>query len=281
MYTNEKNLTGILLALHCFRAFDSLSKSFVIKALEKFKFGPMFIHWIKCFTNRNQSCISNHGWLNGWFNIERGVRQGCPLSSLLFITALEIFSCNLRNRDKIKGITLPKSNEQLKLSQYADDMTIFVQDIQSFYLTLQMVENFAQVTGLKINMDKSKGMSIGKWKYKNKSLGGLNFCQSVKILGVWFQNNLSASLVKKNWEHLENKIEALIEKWSKRSLTIIGKILVVKSLILSQMIHMLMAFKAPEEFFSKINTGLFQFIWANNAKKRKRKGKPQSTDSKL
>ena len=65
-------------------AFDSLSRNFVFKTLEKFNFGESFIKWIHLFYTNISSCIMNNGVATPLFSIKRGVRQGNPLLPYLF-----------------------------------------------------------------------------------------------------------------------------------------------------------------------------------------------------
>ena len=88
-YLRKQNAPGALLALDFSKAFDSLRKECIIEALEIFNVGPHFIHLVSTVMNNTESCIHNGGWLSDWFTTEKGIRQGCPLSPLLFVTAVK------------------------------------------------------------------------------------------------------------------------------------------------------------------------------------------------
>ena len=81
---------GILLAIDFEKAFNSLNHSFLFKVLEKLNFGEYFVQWIKTFCTNIYSCVLNNGFTTDLFPVRLGVRQGDPLSPLLFIMALEM-----------------------------------------------------------------------------------------------------------------------------------------------------------------------------------------------
>ena len=84
-------------------------------------FGPSFLNWIKTFYTNIYSCVVNNGYLSEFFSLQRGVRQGCSLSGLLFVLAVEPLAHQIRIDESIKG--LENGNKITKLSMYADDTT--------------------------------------------------------------------------------------------------------------------------------------------------------------
>ena len=98
-FTQTKNLPGLLLFIDFEKAFDSLEWDFLNKCLELFNFGPDFIRWVNTFYKNVKSCIINNGLCSHYFNVERGVRQGDPLSPYLFVIAIEILAnCRQKSR---------------------------------------------------------------------------------------------------------------------------------------------------------------------------------------
>ena len=91
-YLNNKNKPGALIALDFAKAFDTLSKKCIVQSLETFNFGPRFFGFVKTIMKDTESCIINGGRISDRFNTKRGIRQGCPLSPLLFIVAVEIMA---------------------------------------------------------------------------------------------------------------------------------------------------------------------------------------------
>ena len=103
-YTEENNIPGILLLIDFEKAFDSLSWSFIDKTLNLFNFGPSIQKWFNVFYKDAKSTVSQCGFLSDFFKVERGCRQGDPLSCYISILCAEILSIKIRSNPKIKGI---------------------------------------------------------------------------------------------------------------------------------------------------------------------------------
>ena len=81
---DEENIPGLLVLLDFEKAFDSIEWNFICEALNFLGFGNTIVQWFRTLYNNSKSCIQNNGYLSDFFSIERGVRQGDPLS-LIFL----------------------------------------------------------------------------------------------------------------------------------------------------------------------------------------------------
>jgi len=146
-YTKLKQLPGIMIAFDFEKAFDSLGWSFLFKALKSFNFGESFIKWVSALYSNKSSCILNNGFSTQMFEVRRGVRQGDPLSVYLCIITLELLLVKIRSDKDIKGITV--ENKEIILAVFADDLTTFLQGVNSFErlsITLDRFEIYALVS---------------------------------------------------------------------------------------------------------------------------------------
>ena len=133
---------NIILSLDYEKAFDTLSTNAIIKALRHYGLGENFIQWIQILLFERKSCVKNGGHLSDFFQMLRGVRQGCPVSPLLFILTVELFAKNVRNDTNIRGISIPGAPEGIKILQYADDTTLFLRDLIDYREILAKINIF-------------------------------------------------------------------------------------------------------------------------------------------
>ena len=196
-YTKQQNIPGILLFIDFEKAFDSIDWNFMLKCLDAFGFGSTLIRWVEAFYNDITSCVLNDGICTPYFELQRGVRQGDPLSPYLLIIAAEILAVTIRSREDIQGIMI--GQEEFKLVQYADDLTLFVPNIECAKLILQLLDRFTICSGLKINHTKTEAMWIGSCRQNTATPLGLRWSKSVKALGIVFTYNDTVQLQKKNF----------------------------------------------------------------------------------
>ena len=115
-YTKKEDIPGVLIGLDFEKGFDSLEWPFMFQVLKKYNFPDFYIKAVKTLYKNITSTIINNGVTRGYFPVNRGVRQGDPLSPYLFVLSIEILGQIIRKSNKIKGIKV--NNEEIKILQY-------------------------------------------------------------------------------------------------------------------------------------------------------------------
>ena len=201
-YAEENDIPGLFLLIDFEKAFDSISWNFLNNILKFFNFGESIQKWVKTFYNNIKSAVNQGGNLSDFFSIERGCRQGDPLSPYLFILCAEIMAIKIRENPKIKGIKVLHSEHEI--SQFADDTSVILDGSEeSLNETLLELEWFKKISGLKINFSKTQVIWIGSKKYSsdrlcenwNLSWGKTTFT----VLGINFDVDIS-KITKINYE---------------------------------------------------------------------------------
>ena len=157
--TKEQNIPGILLFRDFEKAFDNLDWNFMLTCLNVLGFGPSLIRWIETFYTNTSSCVLNNGLCSQYCEVQRGVRQGDPLSPYLFIIAAEILAIAIQTNTDIQGLKIGK--EEFKLVQYVDDRTVFVPNVACAQHVFHSFDQFRFCSCLKVNYTKTEGMWIG------------------------------------------------------------------------------------------------------------------------
>ena len=110
---------------------------------------------LRLFSN-TFSGINHGGWLSEPFNVNCGIRQGCPFSPLAFVLAVDILALKIRN-SSIKGIELPKLKDlqiNIKCRQIADDTSLFLKDENDINSASNVIEEFYSFSGLEFSSNK-------------------------------------------------------------------------------------------------------------------------------
>ena len=264
-HTETAGIPGQLVLIDFAKAFDSVSWSFIDKALDFFNFGPSIKQWVKTFYNDVISCVSVNGSYTDWFKLYRGCRQGDPCSPYIFLICAEILSLLIRNNDKIKGIKITDEFTAL-LSQFADDTSLFLDGSEtSFTESIKTLTFFSSFSGLGMNFDKTQVVWIGATKNSDiRFLPTFDFKwnpPTFKALGVVFSTNLK-EIVNLNFESKIESIRRLLLLWSRRHLTPYGKITILKTHALSKIVHLLINIPDPPvDLVKTLDKMFFEFLW--------------------
>ena len=262
VYANQQNLELAILNLDWYKAFDTVSMDFVLKILDKFGFGQMFIEWISTLYNGIESTLSVNNILGEYFSVSRSVRQGCPLSMALFIIYQEPFYRALTSSQIIRPLSIP-GNIQLTLAGYADDTNVIVTDIDSLLEISNIISDFELATCSKLNRNKkTKIFGVGQWKDRRQwPLSWLKTEEGfLYTLGIYHGNDYEAT-IEKNCSLLFNKIKSHTQVLFNRRLSLFQRAAYVNSCILSKVWYLSHIYPISEPYSKEINRTVFNYVW--------------------
>jgi len=265
-YAELNNIDLTLVFLDYQKAFDSVELHMINKCLKSFGFGPNLMKWIDCIYKNNKSCIINNGHISEFFSLERGLRQGCPLSPYLFIIVVELLAISIRHNKMIKGIYI--GQQECKINQYADDTFLsLTDDKDSLTEVFETINKFSKISGLVLNKEKTEILNINnKDDVQNKWLR-----DNVRLLGITINKSV-AKMININLMPKLKEIEDCLNIWKMRDLSIIGKINIIKSLASSKIIHAMAVLPSPSEiFFKELDRIFYNFIWNSKVDRIKRR----------
>ena len=163
-------------------------------------------------------------------------------------------------------------NEEIKLEIFADDMTAFLRDHASLDTLLNMADNFSLHSGLKINFKKTEVLFLGNGQKSTTetviSLANnrnITVKKVIKILGVHF--TYDETLWKKlNFDEILKTIKERLNRWNWRTLTVLGRIQIIKSFVIPVFIYRAGLVCSHKEIVNEVNKILFNFIWKGKGK---------------
>ncbi|XP_019435162.1 PREDICTED: uncharacterized protein LOC109341675 [Lupinus angustifolius] len=263
---DHKTLGGNLgINLDVKKAFDTIDWKFLMNTLNAFGFANSFIHWMEVILKSARLSISVNGHSVGYFSYKRGVRQGDPLSPLLFCLVEEVISRGLiklldkGNFRTIAGTRIATPSHVL----YADDILVFCRGIKRELLAIKdLFNDYAKVSGQCLNLSKCKFFStqanarkIGKL---NSWLGFGSGSLPFNYLGVLVFKGKPKAI------HLQPIVDRIINnlaKWKGCCLSIMGRVELVKSIIHNMLVYSFHIYSWPVNLLEKKDCCIRNFIW--------------------
>lgn len=239
----------------------------LFKCLDTYGFGEKFIRWIKILYSNIQSSILVNQFISEPLDIGRGVRQGCALSPLLYVLCLEPFANQVRLDNRIRGLPLPGSCESVKCVFYADDGTGTLTDLDSCKRFLEKSQLFGKASGSKLNVSKTRGMFLGKWKSRSDHPFGISWVESTKLLGNTLGNFISDDDI---WSKTLGKIQKTLNNFKSRNMSFRSKSYVINSLALSKLWYLGSTNLISGHYLKLFEKSVFDFIWSYKAEPLKR-----------
>ncbi|GKA84311.1 RNA-directed DNA polymerase, eukaryota [Tanacetum coccineum] len=232
------------------KAYDSVRWDFLLDVLEAFGFGSIWCDWIRGTFRYAKASVLVNGSPTNEFEFHRGLKQGDPLSPYLFILVMESLHLSVTrvvNEGVFKGIRL---HESLSLSHlfYADD-ALFIGEWSDGNLRgiISILKCFYLASGLRINISKSQIMGVGVHQSSVEAMADSIGCSTMpnkfRYLGVMVGEHMSRH---KSWDEVVVKLKTRLSKWKAKTLSIGGRLTLLKSVLGASPLYMMSIFKVPK-----------------------------------
>jgi len=228
------------------KAYDRVDQYWLLSVLVAFRLPGDLVVLISDLTNNCRSRVRINGGYSPYFTLKRGVRQGDPLSCLLFNFSIEPLA--IRLRQCVKGLQVP-GLDPVKIMLYADDVNLFLGSQDSIQDISTCLSEVSYAIGSKFNMEKTDVKPVGPHAfqvqcYTNQDMAGsmipgaciLPPADPLRILGVWIGSRDNAL---HRWTQIDDHIKRIISQWRAIGATVRNRTLLAKALMLSRC-HFLM-----------------------------------------
>ena len=266
-WLKKQKISGALIKIDFQMAYDSINWVFLRKVMEKLGFGQTWIAWImECVSSASMSVLLNGSPLRP-FKMERGLRQGDPLSPYLFILVSEALVYILKQAHEmniIEDVKVGKEKVSIKHLQFADDILFFTPKNPSCIINyFRILDIFALMSGLTLNYNKSAFIS---WKADDftwvdelaRNVGCLHVRPPLSYLGFPLGANFNTYVA---WKPILKNIENRLASWKVRLLSRAGRLTLIKCVLNSLPVYFMSLFKMPRTVAAKIVKMQRAFFW--------------------
>jgi hypothetical protein len=271
---SKKKESRVILKLDYEKAYDRVSWTFLMEMLQSRGFGSLWISWIRNIVEGGSICVRINDENSTFFKPGKGLRQGDPLSPLLFNLVADVFTKMLMNAAKhglISGLLPQVVDGGIISLQYADDTLLFLENnLEKASAMKWLLVCFEQMSGMKINYDKSDLLTIGMDEDSSNSFAKIFCCKKsefpIKYLGVPLHYS---KLRRVDLQPVIDKVIKRIAGWRGRLLSYAGRLTLLRACLASIPIYLLSVIKFPRWAIDMINSHMGHFLWDNSEEKHR------------
>jgi exonuclease III len=269
--TTESN--GLIVALDQEKAYDKIAHDYLWRTLDKYNVHSKFIRTVRSLYESAETMVIVNGVTSDPFQVSRGVRQGDPLSCLLFNLAIEPLA-NLLRTSNLNGYQIPGSNDDLKTTLFADDTTVFLSQGDSYDELISILTLWCRASGARFNVNKTEVLPIGTKTYRESVLhtrkttpngtplpANIHIARDnepIRILGGWVGNGIDEEAV---WSKNIDKIQTTFERWHQGHPTLLSRRLVVNMFAGGMTQYLTMVQGMPKVVETRLQKMINDFVW--------------------
>jgi hypothetical protein len=238
-------------------AFDRLSHDYLFAALADYGVVGHMLRLVRCMYSEASSAVQINAYLSARIPICCGVRQGCPMSMLLFDLCLDPLLCWLD--DCLPGIMIRPGQRPVTAVAYADDVTVFLtapEDVDALREALCLYE---RATGAKVNVTKSRALALGTWD-KEWPVLDMPYCEDLPVLGFRMSAAIAPSM-NMSWTRVVESVRLQSREAYTRDLLLSQRIQYAHSYLLARIWHTAQVFPLPRASAQRLMAAIACFLW--------------------
>jgi len=258
---------GFIVGLDQAKAYNRVDQLWLLRVLVAFGLPASLVLLISDLTSGCRSRVRINGGYSSYITLKRGVRQGDPLSCLLFNFSIEPLAIKLW--EKIVGLSVP-GLPLVKVMLYADDVNLFLGSHDSIPEVSGCLMDVSYVIGSKFNMDKTDMKLVGPhefqlWCFTNQDMGGYTIpgahvlppADPLRVLGVWIG---SRDYAQQRWLQIDEHIKIIISQWRAIGASVRNRSILAKALMLSRCHFLMDGNGVPPSVLRRISNRIMNFV---------------------
>ena len=238
-------------------AFDRVSHRYMERALQAHGFDDTFTQRIMGLYRNATSEVQINGFRSNCFPINCSIRQGCPLSMMLYALCINPLLHKLE--EALNGVRIRRRSPTTAVVAYADDVTVLLTDRDEAQTLQDVLGTYENATGAKINTSKTKALAIGGWDTSQKIMD-IEYPEEIRILGVNFTNR-STQTCKEHWCRIISHARAVAQEAYHRNISLEKRIQFVHVYMLARIWYSAQIFPIPTDGIRQLNTAISWFLW--------------------
>ena len=264
-WTLESNQSISLLLLDFEKAYDRVSWVFLEKTMEKMGFGAIWIQRVMSLNLNASATVVVNGEQSKAFNLQRSVRQGCPLAPYLFLLTVDVLGQMLQHPEcHVKGLRLP-DNSYITNQMFADDTLLLLEGTpENMDTALAVINKFSEASGAKLNLHKSVGVWIAQterlWTWGEEA--GMKWLQPGEVtryLGYPFGNQLTQH---EKDNKMLGQVRKHLQRWAGNRLSVAGRIMIANQVILSSIWYFASCMDFSNQAINLVKATVRNYIWS-------------------
>src|SRR5882757_9642156 len=274
-WSENAQCKGAIICLDQEKAYNRIDLNYLWRAMQAFEFPESFITKIRNLYTKASTAIRLNGFVSELFDVRRGVRQGDPMSCLLYNLAIEPLIENIRS-SPLEGFRINDNLTRVLVKVYADDTTIFLGPRDNPADLQKCLDLFCEASTARFNDTKTEVIPMGLKNLRDELIQNREYNgwkieeavhiarkgEAIRILGSWQGNGID---IQDKWNDILERQMKTMKRWNCLYPSVNGRVMIAKTLVVSLAQYLMTVNGISNKNLMTMEKNIRRFIW--NGKK--------------